>query len=529
MRKLSGDFDSTEVLIVGAGPTGLTLANSLRKFAVPFDIIDKNHTVGVASKGLSLNVTSQELFDILGIKDQIIGEGCKIERLHLYINGERSTTIDFNRLHPPRFLVTQPQAITEANLNRCLEDAGITVKWQHRLLGIQKIKHHYQVDIERDDESILRKSYRYIIGCDGKESKVRQYIGSSFMGPDYPMSFVLADFVIVEPLSQTDVSYIYHNDIFFIVIPIGKSVFRVVSVVDKDMLSKEHIGNYLTDLINDYFGRKIIVNSPLWTSSARIYLRQADTLYRDRVFICGDSAHLVSPIGGTGMNMGIQDAFNLAYKIAYVYHGFSDERIFETFNEERLFAIKDTCIRADSMTQLIFDQEFRKNNFPPFLPLLRNRPFIHKIFPEVMSGLGLRYTNANHNEPSGLVGSFFPFRAAINRANESRECLLSTLLIFHCNTSTNIDDVLTYIKALNLSYLGLFSYALVMQRKLYILNPRLVMVESGIVLDINTSLIVSPESMVLATFNADEMDTLTAFIDTHYLIPEALSQEPVYE
>lgn len=387
------------ILIAGAGPTGLTLANTLRRFAIDFDIIDVKSGLSKTSKGLSLNVSSQSNLSILRLRNQVGVNGQKIRKLSLIHNRQRVLYSDFDRLDGDRYLITQPQSETEKELYHAL---GEKVRWDTRLLAVESQGGGYSATLELPDGKQLSQEYDYVIGCEGKNSIVREAIGATLSGADYPTYFILADFHLQREVLHSEVHYVQDGDQFFIIIPLTERKYRMVIVAEQAGGTAEQISERLAAVVNDYYAEPLIQSPAFWTSSAKIYLRIADKMRQDGLFICGDSAHLVSPIGGTGMNMGIQDAFNLGCKLASVIHGIRPYEILDDYQFERLDHVRESCLATDRTTKMIFDDEFRQENIAMFTPNMAKRPMLRHTLPLAFSGLGIRYPVRTEDETTEL-------------------------------------------------------------------------------------------------------------------------------
>lgn len=380
------------VLIVGAGPTGLTLANDLARRGVPFQIIESKAGPSVDSKGLALNVSSQYGLRLLGIGGAVGAHGRPIRHLNIHWNGRKYSRVNFDRLQGDiRTLLTQPQAHTEAELLAALRASGHDVAWSHRLSALEEHADHVGATIETGDGQTLRRRYQYVVGCDGKRSLVRDMLGASFEGKDYPMYFVLGDFAMTTEYSSEEVQYFVYEDGFFILVPIGAGVWRVVVKYDGALPATPPSAADITGAVNRYLarcGKQITFGAPLWMSHAPFYHRVAGRIGSPRLFIAGDAAHLFSPIGGTGMNTGIQDALNLGWKLAFVHHGISASTLLSTYEAERLPAIREAAAAADLSTRLITGGDWQHPLIQALAPAYANRALLRKL-PLSHSGMAL--------------------------------------------------------------------------------------------------------------------------------------------
>jgi len=439
------ESSGSKVLVVGAGPTGLIMAATLQRFGIDFEIIDKKDGLTDTSKGLSLNVSTQIVLYLLNLAEHVGVNGQKIRKLNLVHEKDRVMSVDFRKLSGDRYLITQPQSATEAEIYHCLQCRGVEVQWSSALQSIDECASGYFVNIVKNGSEVIKGPYRYVIGCEGKKSLVREKIGALMESKQYSHYFLLADFKVKNTIDNDEVNYIESGGDFFIIVPLSNNICRVVMVTDVKPSSEYALGNALKNLVNSYYDKDIIVSEAVWTSSAQIYLSVADKIQLNRLFICGDSFHLVSPIGGTGMNMGIQDAFNLGCKIAAVINGIQDESILHKYQTERLSVVKETCAKVDVTTRMIFDKIFRDENSGFFVPDITKRNLFKKIYPESYSGLSLRYpmnspVEINEQYKNQYVGCLFE-NTNIFYSGPFKEKLLKPILIFNVDESSDFSAV----------------------------------------------------------------------------------------
>ena len=382
---------SNAILIVGAGPTGLSLANDLARRKVPFKIIDSKSGPSSDSKGLAINISSQYGLRLIGVAPPLGSRGMPISRLNLYWNSTRFSAIDFSHLPTDvDSLITQPQAVTERELIQALESTGNRVHWGCKLTDIRETNNSVVAGYLNADGNFVEESFLFLIGCDGKHSRVRTQLNTAFEGKTYPMHFVLGDFQVEPGLADNQVHYFVYEDTFFIFVPIAKGTWRIVVKYDGELPQTPLSSHDISQIIARHFGDQLTLGDPLWISRAPFYNRIADKLSSKRLFIAGDAAHLFSPIGGTGMNTGIQDALNLGWKIAAVYHNISHENLLISYAQERLPAIREAANLSDLSTQLITRQLVDHPVLDKLVPCQRNRQFFKQVAPWLHSGLAQR-------------------------------------------------------------------------------------------------------------------------------------------
>ncbi|MHA6494889.1 FAD-dependent monooxygenase [Pseudomonas borbori] len=380
------------VLIVGGGPTGMTLALQLQRFGIGFRLIEKRAKEPSGSKALSINPASLSLLDDLGVAETLVGLGHKTEVINLVYDNRPLMRARFARL-PSKFpfFLMLPQPETERVLEAQLQRLGHSLERECELLGLSQQDDHVSVEL-RTPRGVERQRFSYVVGCDGGLSKVRSELGLEFSGYDYDMHFILADLRIEWDGAKEQGFYFIRDDGFLILLPLKDGYHRIVIKVNEQCApgykpSLEEIRAYIARY--EIFGLR--VSDPIWLSSAPFYNRSASTIRRGRVFLAGDAAHLFSPIGGFGMNSGIADAFNLGWKLGYRLSGLGNDALLQSYVEEREQNTRNLLAKTDKSTSLIA----RLNRHQPvdeqaYLPRVANRAFIRR-FPLETAGLTLHY------------------------------------------------------------------------------------------------------------------------------------------
>lgn len=394
----------SKVLIVGAGPTGLTLANDLARRGVPFDIVDRKSGPTSDSKGLALNVSSQYGLRLIGIDTPVGKHGMEISRLNLHWENARFSSVDFSHLSGAlQSLITQPQSITEEELQLALECSGGRVEWNHRVTALIENSGSVAAKLVSSDGVEVLRRYDYVIGCDGKHSVVRKQLAVAFDGFDYDMHFTLGDFELDLPFDQSEVQYFVYPDTFFILVPIAIGRWRVVVKFSGAVPDCPPNVDDMEAVMARYFGEGFRLGEPSWISRAPFYNRVAQTIHKGRCFLAGDAAHLFSPIGGTGMNTGMQDAFNLGWKLASVIKGYSHKSLLDSYQQERLPAIQEAANISNTSTQHISAPDVSDPFIQAMAPKLVNRSFFKATFPQAHSGMAMRLNIDWQNESEGAL------------------------------------------------------------------------------------------------------------------------------
>jgi len=331
---------STTVLIVGAGPTGLVLALWLNAQGVDVRIVDKNASTARQSRAMVVQARTLELYRQLDLADAVVQAGSTTARFNMWVRGTRRGQIAFDRagrdITPFPFLLTYPQDQHETLLAARLEAVGVVVERETELLDFDDDGAAITARLHRPDGSVETCAADYIAGCDGGRSRVREHLGIGFGGGTYEHLFYVADVHATGAATDGEVHVAIDDADFVAVFPYGREGgMRLIGTVrderedaaetlafgDVDHVAMERLGLTVTQ-----------VN---WFSTYRVHHRVADRYRQGRAFVVGDAAHVHSPAGGQGMNTGIGDAINLAWKLAAVVRGDADESLLDTYGIER--------------------------------------------------------------------------------------------------------------------------------------------------------------------------------------------------
>lgn len=350
-----------QVLIVGAGPTGLVLALWLARCQVPFRIIEKNSGPGQASRAMAVQARTLEFYRQLGISEQVIASGILMNGGHLRQGSRMVADFQFDDIGPDispfPFVLSLPQDDHEHLLVKDLEAVGIHVEWNTQLEQFSEEKSGVKATLKKGSAEEAGE-FAYICGCDGAHSTVRQGLGLNFPGGTYEQLFYVAD-VQAEGLAFDEaVNACISRDSFIVAFPVRSSgMFRLIGIVPqnlagRDGLTFEEIRPFVKKQIN------VDVSRVNWFSTYRVHHRVADHFRQGRLFIAGDAGHIHSPAGGQGMNTGIGDAVNLAWKLASVIHGRMKPSVLDTYESERIAYARTLVATTDRLFQLAVSTSF---------------------------------------------------------------------------------------------------------------------------------------------------------------------------
>ena len=344
----------TEILIVGAGPTGLTLSAELRRRGFEPVTVDKVAAGANTSRAVVVHARTLEVLEPLGIVPQFLEEGLKVPIFCIRDHDAPLITIDFGEI-PSKYAFTLmcPQNRTEAILLARLQALGGEVVRPREVTGLTVTGGGVRVHITGEG-STQEVAARWVIGCDGMHSRVREAAGIAFQGAEYQLSFALADVRMDWPLPREEVTLFYSPEGFMVVAPLPDDRYRIVAMADD--VPWEPSVEYVQELL-DARGPKANpgrIRESVWSSRFRVHHRLAASPRKGRVLLCGDAAHVHSPAGGQGMNTGIQDAVALAGVLAEVLRGGDDTRLAEWAAErhqvaEAVVRLTDRMTRVASM------------------------------------------------------------------------------------------------------------------------------------------------------------------------------------
>ena len=352
----------TDVLIVGAGPTGLTLACELLGRGVDCRIVDKAAAPATTSRALGLQPRTLELFDAMGVVDRVLATGGPVTDANLYRGDRLLLTLSAAGLRnldtPYTRLWITPQASVEGPLIERLQELGGTVERSCEFEGFRQTGSRVIATIKRGDSHETEEIHAgWLVGCDGARSRVRKALGVPFEGDTYEERFLLADADVDWGRERDRTHTWFPPDGMFTVFPLpGSSQWRIFAVLEDEAvppLSLELFQRLFRERTGD---AETTLSNPTWMSDFTINRRMADRYRVERAFLAGDAAHVHSPFGAQGMNTGIQDACNLGWKLALVVRGEASERLLDTYEEERLPVARSVLAQTDTNTRLLLSE-----------------------------------------------------------------------------------------------------------------------------------------------------------------------------
>ncbi|MFD9902967.1 FAD-dependent monooxygenase [Streptomyces sp. NPDC059063] len=389
------DHPSKHVVIAGAGPVGLWLAAELRLGGVPVTVLEPRAAPSPHSKALTVHPRTLEVLALRGAVEPFLAEGLRIPDGHFAGLDDR---LDFRVLDTPYpFTLALPQARTEALLEQHARAAGADIRRGHRLTGLAEHASGVRVDATGPEGACALEA-AYVVGCDGTRSTVRAAAGIDFPGTDATLWAWLGDVVLDAPPAAPLLSLsTAHGGLMCVALPGG--VHRLVGHAPDGHgadrpgeLTLDELRAHVVRIAGDDFGMR----DPRWLSRFGNAARQAATYRKGRVLLAGDAAHMHFPAGGVGLNVGVQDAANLGWKLAAVLRGAAPEALLDTYHRERhpVGAELLTTTRAQTALMAAYSSDGLALR-EVLSGAIATVPAFSRRLAEGLSGLGVAYDTAH--------------------------------------------------------------------------------------------------------------------------------------
>jgi 2-polyprenyl-6-methoxyphenol hydroxylase-like FAD-dependent oxidoreductase len=329
-----------DVLVVGAGPVGLTMAAELARYGVAVRIIDKAAERTDKSKALVVWSRSLELMDRMRCGESFVTAGLKVRAARIFAGGSEIAHVSLDGLDTPHpYGLMLPQSETERLMEQHLNTLGVQVERGVELMQFVAGLDGVTAALRHADNYQEVVDAAWMIGCDGAHSFVRHQLGMQFEGDTLPSSWILADLHLSGGVTQDEIVNYWHADGVLVLFPIAPGRYRIIADAGEVALGERPADPTLAEVqaVLDQRGPGgIQVSDPVWLAGFVINERKVTDYRAGRVFLAGDAAHIHSPAGGQGMNTGMQDACNLAWKLALVCRGLAaPEPLLGSYSTER--------------------------------------------------------------------------------------------------------------------------------------------------------------------------------------------------
>jgi 2-polyprenyl-6-methoxyphenol hydroxylase-like FAD-dependent oxidoreductase len=392
----------TDVLIAGAGPTGLMLANQLARRGIRVQIIDRHSGPAQQTRAIGVQARTLEIYSKLGIVQQALELGLRTKGGNIWAEGQRKARIPIGdigqSLSPFPFVFILGQDDNERILGEKLREGGVSIQWNTELIGFEQHSDHVAVTLKQPDGTKRCITAAWVAGCDGARSAVRELSGITFPGAPYEHTFFVADTVATGDMVPGELNVFLWKDGFHLFFPMRRTNgWRVIGILPKPLRGRDNLS--FEDVIphlRQEAGAKTTFEACHWFSTYRIQHRSASRFRDRRCFLLGDAAHIHSPMGAQGMNTGLQDAYNLAWKLALVIKGEADAKLLGSYEAERMPVAQRLLNTTDRIFRLIVSETwlagmFRTRIMANIAAFAMRRARIQRLFFRAISQIGIRY------------------------------------------------------------------------------------------------------------------------------------------
>ncbi len=377
-----------DVIVTGGGPTGVMLASELRLQGVDALVLEREAEPTPVVRALGLHVRSIEVLDQRGLLDRFLEHGQQYPVGGFFAGIVKPFHGHLDTAHP--YVLGIPQPVTERLLLEHATELGVEVRRHQELVGLDQ--DHDGVAVELADGSRLRT--RYLVGCDGGRSTVRKLLGVGFPGEPTRVETLLGEMEVGLPAEELAavVAEVRQHQLRFGAGPVGDGVHRIVvpaAGVAEDRATAPTLEEFRHQL-REHAGTDLGVHSPRWLSRFGDATRQAERYRVGRVLLAGDAAHVHPPVGGQGLNLGLQDAFNLGWKLAAEVHGWAPAGLLDSYHTERHPVAADVLENTLAQMELM-GTEPGQRAVRRLVAELMDVEDVHRHLIEKVTATGIRY------------------------------------------------------------------------------------------------------------------------------------------
>ncbi len=421
------------VLVVGAGPTGLTAAMELTRLGIPVRLVDKLPAAGTTSRALAVQARTLELFERRGLADKMLALGNPARAAALHSGKELLGKESFSHISSPyKFILMLSQAETERLLTEKLAALGVQVERSCEMVafsqqGSSQKPGSVRAVLRHADGTLEQVETAYMIAAEGAHSSVRQTMDLHFEGETLSQKFLLGDVHIDGDIPEDEVSLFVPENGFLALFPMRDRRFRMIAT---ESLDSPRVADPTLEELQAAFSRDSYIPARLhdlvWSSHFAVNSRMLKHLRQGRVFFGGDSAHVHSPAGGQGMNTGIQDMIDLAWKLAMVLHGTASPTLLDTYESDRIPVIRGVLKTTEAMTAgIMTGKSITHDTILRVIPFALRLNLVQSEGTGVLSQTKLGYRestlSANHKAPGHVhAGDRIPFQLVSLRTNSAQ-------------------------------------------------------------------------------------------------------------
>ena len=406
--------ESRPVMIVGAGPTGMTAAMELSRFGIPVRLVDRYKVPPDTSRALGVQSRTLELFFQRGLSEEMVRLGNRGFSTTIYGKGKALGSIDLEHLDSRfNFILLLAQSETERIFRAQLARQGVAIERETEMIAFSQAEQQgetsgVQVTLHKPDGSLEEVESSYLIDAEGAHSTVRHTLGLQFKGKPLPDTYALADLHLEGEIPEDQLSIFLSENGLLAVFPMGGHRFRIIAT------EKEEVASDAPEPDIPYMQTKWVQEAHIpvrlydlkWSSRYRINSRRLEQLQQQRIFFGGDAAHVHSPAGGQGMNTGIQDMINLGWKLALVHKRIAKPELLHTYQAERLPIISTVVSTTERATDIVeSDSPLVHTLIAHALPMALSLEAIQKKGAGTVSELQLNYRNSSLTIKSGASGA----------------------------------------------------------------------------------------------------------------------------
>jgi 2-polyprenyl-6-methoxyphenol hydroxylase-like FAD-dependent oxidoreductase len=442
---------NTQVLIVGAGPTGLMLANQLARRGVRALIIDRHPGPSPQTRALGVQARTLEIYAKMGLADRAIELGKRGNGAHLWSQGRKIGHVSLSdvgeKSTPYPYILVLGQDDNERLMGEKLREFGIEVQWNTELLALEQHASHVVATLKSADGTTRNITATWVAGCDGARSAVRTLNGIDFPGAPYEHVFFVADVTATGKMAPDEVNVYLWREGFHLFFPMrGTNHWRIVGIVPPQLREQKNLDlATVMPSLRGEAGASLSIEGCSWFSTYRIHHRAAARFRDRRCFLLGDAAHVHSPVGAQGMNTGLQDAYNLAWKLALVVQGKADAALLDSYEAERHPVAQRLLNTTDRGFRLIVADNplaglFRTQILARVMAFAVNRKRVQKLAFRTVSQTGIHYRRGPLSVLADALptdapqaGDRFPWMNLQFEAGGSPQDVFRTLDDTHCN------------------------------------------------------------------------------------------------
>ena len=402
----------TDVLIVGAGPTGLMAANQLARRGVRTLIVDRHDGPALQTRALGVQARTLEIYAQLGIAERAVALGKRATGANMWAQGRRAARVpvgDIGRdLSPYPFLLILGQDDNERIMGEALQRWNVDVQWNTELVALAQEPACAVASMRRQDGTTQQVRASWVAGCDGAHSAVRELSGIAFQGAPYEHVFFVADTQMTGPMVPDELNVYLWRAGFHLFFPMrGRDHWRVVGIVPPALRARDDLTfDAVFPSVREEAGAALEFQQCTWFSTYRIHHRRAERFRDRRCFLLGDAAHIHSPVGAQGMNTGLQDAYNLAWKLALVVSRRADAALLDSYESERVPVAERLLQTTDQAFALLVSDSWvagvvRTRVLARILAFAMTLDRVRTLAFQTISQIGIRYreSRVSHTLP----------------------------------------------------------------------------------------------------------------------------------